>query len=50
MKQFKRQNAQEKNLNRILGAQDTLLDLEKRKELEKDKKGKITLLILFKSF
>ena len=28
------------NLKRILGIENTLLDLKKRKELEKDKKGR----------
>ena len=38
MEQLRRQNDQEKNLSRSLGAENTLLDLEKRTELEKDKK------------
>ena len=40
MEQMRRQNAQEKSLNRVLEADNILLDLENRKELEKDKKGK----------
>ena len=35
MEQLRQQNAQEKNLNRILGAEETLLDLENRKQFKK---------------
>ena len=38
MEQLRQQNAQEKNWNEILVTENTLLDLQKRKELEKDKK------------
>ena len=38
MQQLRQKNGQGKSLNRILGAEKTLLDLEKRKELEKDNK------------
>ena len=44
MEQSREQNALKKTLNRVLGAENTLLDSEKRKEIEKDKKEKITLL------
>ena len=38
MEQFRWQNAQKINRNRILWAENNLLDLKKRKELEKDQK------------
>ena len=44
MEQLRQQNAQEKNLNRILGAEETLLDLETENSSRKMKKEKITLL------
>ena len=51
MEQLRQQNGQEKNSNRILGARDNLLHLQKRKELEKGiKKKKITLLKIQKTF
>ena len=41
---IERAKCPKKTLNRVLGAENTLLDSEKRKEIEKDKKEKITLL------
>ena len=38
MEQLRQQNAQEKGLNRILRTENTILDLEKRNKIEKDKK------------
>ena len=57
MEQLKRQNAK-KNLSRILRAENTLLDPEKKKQkemmntpkLEKSKKEKIALLKIKKIF
>ena len=39
---MKQKSAQRINLNRVLGVENTLLYLQKTKELEKDKKEKIT--------
>ena len=51
MEQLRQQVDQDKKSNRILGAVDNLLALEKRKELEKGKKKKekITLLKIQKN-
>ena len=38
MEHLRQKSAQKINLNRILAEENTLLDFEKRKELEKDKK------------
>ena len=38
MEQLRRKNTQRIISNRMLGVENTLLDLEKRKEIEKDKK------------
>ena len=42
MEQMKQKSAQRMNLNTVLGVENTLLYLQKTKELEKDKKEKIT--------
>ena len=46
MKHLRQKNAQEINLKHNLRVEKTLIDLEKIKELEKDKKEKIKLLKL----
>ena len=44
MEQQRRKNAQRIISNRILGLENTLLDLEKIKEIKKDKKRKDTIM------
>ena len=44
MEQFRQQNAQEMSLNRILRAENTLLESLKRKELEKNRKRKDNII------
>ena len=44
MEQFRQQNAQETSLNRILRAENTLLESLKRKELEKNRKRKDNII------
>ena len=44
MEQIRQQSAHAKRLNSMFWAENTLLDLQKRKELETDKKQKIALL------